>query len=301
MFFGGGTPSLLDAAQLARILDAIPRTPGAEVTVECNPDSVDRAKFDVYAAAGVNRLSFGVQSMRTHVLASLGRTHDPANVTRAVEWARAAGFTRLNLDLIYGSPGESLDDWRATLDAALALEPSHVSAYALTVEPGTPLGRAVAAGERAAPDDDDQADQVRDRRRPPPRRGLRLVRDLELGPARARSAVTTSSTGNRACTPGSAAAAHGHTEDRDGWARRWWNLRTPDRYLAAVAAGDPTEAGDERLDPATREAERLTLMLRTRGRDQASARRRRPLSYGRVHRRPLRRRACWRRVAIVRR
>ena len=157
----------------------MPRSPSS-----ATPTRWIAAKFDVYAAAGVNRLSFGVQSMRAHVLASLGRTHDPENVTRAVEWARAAGFTRLNVDLIYGSPGESVDDWRATLDAALALEPSHVSAYALTVEPGTPLGRAVAAGEREAPDDDDQADQVRGRRRPARCGRLPLVRDLELGPPR---------------------------------------------------------------------------------------------------------------------
>ena len=144
---------------------------------------MDRAKFDAYAAAGVNRLSFGVQSMRAHVLASLGRTHDPANVTKAVEWARAAGFTRINLDLIYGSPGESVDDWRATLDAALALEPAHVSAYALTVEPGTPLGRAVAAGERPGPDDDDQATKYELADDRLGAAGPPVVRDLELGAA----------------------------------------------------------------------------------------------------------------------
>jgi putative oxygen-independent coproporphyrinogen III oxidase len=263
VFFGGGTPSLLDAPYLARILAAIPRAPGAEVTVECNPDSVDRAKFDVYAAAGVNRLSFGVQSMRAHVLASLGRTHDPANVTRAVEWARAAGFTRLNLDLIYGSPGESVDDWRATLDAALALEPTHVSAYALTVEPGTPLGRAVAAGERAAPDDDDQATkyEIADDRLREAGFDWYEISNWALPGEECRHNLLYWEQGEYA---GIGCAAHGHTEDGDGWGRRWWNLRTPDRYLAAVVAGESTEAGDERLDPATREAERLTLVLRTR-------------------------------------
>ena len=159
MFFGGGTPSLLPAADLTAILDAIPRTDAAEVTVECNPDSVDEAKLAAYRAGGVNRLSFGVQSMQPHVLAELGRTHDPDNVERAVRYARDAGFTSLNLDLIYGSPSESVDDWRRTLDATLALAPEHVSAYALTVEPGTPLGQAVAAGTRVAPDDDDQAEK----------------------------------------------------------------------------------------------------------------------------------------------
>ena len=110
VFFGGGTPSLLPAASLVRILDAINREPGAEVTVECNPDSVDAGKLATYAGAGVNRLSFGVQSMRPHVLAALGRTHDPANVQRAIALAREAGIANLNVDLIYGTPGESLDE-----------------------------------------------------------------------------------------------------------------------------------------------------------------------------------------------
>src|SRR5262249_34848706 len=156
VFFGGGTPSLLAADRLLRILGAVRRAAGAEVTVECNPDSVDLGKLAAYRAGGVTRLSFGVQSMREPVLAALGRTHDPANVARAVAWARDAGFVTFNLDLILGTPGETLDDWRATLDAVLELEPPHVSAYALTVEPATPLGRRVAAGA-PGPDDDDQA------------------------------------------------------------------------------------------------------------------------------------------------
>src|SRR3954454_17153222 len=159
VFFGGGTPSLLPAPSLALILAAIPRAHGAEVTVECNPDSVDAEQLATLAAAGVNRVSIGVESMAPHVLAALNRTHDPANVERAVVAARAAGIERVNLDLIYGTPGETLDDWRATLAGALALEPEHVSAYALTVEAGTPLGKAIAAGNRRAPDDDDQADK----------------------------------------------------------------------------------------------------------------------------------------------
>src|SRR2546421_4054281 len=159
VFFGGGTPSLLPADALTAILDAIPRRAGAEVTVECNPDSVDLSKLRAYRAAGVNRISLGVQSMRSHVLAALGRTHDPANVARAVEWARDAAIERVSVDLIYGTAGETVADWEATLDAALALEPGHVSAYALTVEPATPLGKLVAAGERSAPDDDDQAEK----------------------------------------------------------------------------------------------------------------------------------------------
>ena len=139
VFFGGGTPSLLPAELLVAILDAVPRTGDAEVTVECNPDTVTPGLLAAYRAGGVNRLSFGVQSMAPHVLAALGRTHDPAGVERAVAGARAAGFDNFNVDLIYGAAGESPADWQATLDAALTLDPPHVSAYALTVEPGTPV------------------------------------------------------------------------------------------------------------------------------------------------------------------
>jgi oxygen-independent coproporphyrinogen-3 oxidase len=258
VFFGGGTPSLLAAPALARVLDGIPRAEGAEVTVECNPDSVDAAKLAVYRRAGVNRISLGVQSMQPHVLVALNRTHDPANVERAVEAARGEGIARLNLDLIYGTPGESVDDWTATLDAALALEPDHVSAYALTVEPGTPLGRAVSAGTRSAPDDDDQADKY-------------LVADDRLTAA----GLSWYEISNWA-RPGSecrhnllywtggdyvaiGCAGHGSTAGR-----RWWNVRTPERYVAAIASGETPEAGAERLEAGPRAEEAFGLALRTR-------------------------------------
>jgi oxygen-independent coproporphyrinogen-3 oxidase len=257
VFFGGGTPSLLPADRLTRILDAIPRAADAEVTVECNPDSVDREKFRAYVDAGVNRVSFGVQSMRGHVLVALGRTHDPDNVARAVDAARAAGIERCNVDLIYGTPGESIDDWSATLDAALALEPGHVSAYALTVEAGTPLGKAVAAGERAAPDDDDQATKYE-------------VADDRLGAAGlAWYEVSNWAGPGEECRhnllyweggeyTAVGCAAHGYTTGR-----RWWNVRTPERYVDAIAAGRSAEAGDEVLDADGRVAEAAVLALRT--------------------------------------
>ncbi len=159
VFFGGGTPSLLPAELLVGILAAVPRRPDAEVTVECNPDTVTPELLAAYRAGGVTRLSLGVQSMAPHVLAALGRTHDPAGVERAVAAAREAGFDNFNLDLIYGGAGETPADWRATLEAALALDPPHVSAYALTVEAGTPLARRIGAGEVTGPDDDDQAEK----------------------------------------------------------------------------------------------------------------------------------------------
>ena len=137
VFMGGGTPTLIDPAHIARILAAVPVSAGAEVSVECNPDNVTGPMMETFAAAGVNRVSIGVQSMVTHVLASLGRTHDQENVARAVAHARSAGIRKVNLDLIYGAHGETLDDWCSTLRSALALKPPHVSAYALTVEAGT--------------------------------------------------------------------------------------------------------------------------------------------------------------------
>jgi oxygen-independent coproporphyrinogen-3 oxidase len=267
VFFGGGTPSLLPADQLVRILDTIDRAAGAEVTVECNPDSVDAAKLAAYRRGGVNRLSFGVQSMSAHVLAALGRTHDPANVTRAIGLARDVGFERINVDLIYGTPGETIDDWRATLVGAIALEVAHVSAYALTVEPATPLGIRVAAGA-AAPDDDVQADAY-------------LLAETLLGAAGLPwYEVSNWARPGQECRHnllywsegeylGIGCAAHGHTldpegGDPEGGGRRWWNVRTPERYIAAITGGTSAVAGEEHLEPAPRAEEACVLALRTR-------------------------------------
>jgi putative oxygen-independent coproporphyrinogen III oxidase len=257
VFFGGGTPSLLPARALLAILDAIPRTDDAEVTVECNPDSVDAAKLGDYRRGGVNRLSFGVQSMRAHVLAALGRTHDPANVERAVDLARGAGFDRYNLDLIYGTPGERVADWHATLEAAIALGPTHVSAYALTVEPGTPLGRLVAEGERAAPDDDDQAEKydIADERLAGAGLEWYEVSNWAHPGDECRHNLLYWRQGDYA---GIGCAAHGHSGGR-----RAWNVRTPERYIAAIVAGTSPEAGAEVLDAREQADEHLVLGLRT--------------------------------------
>ena len=259
VFFGGGTPSLLPARQLVRILDAIPRVAGAEITVECNPDSTDRAQLEVLAAAGVNRVSIGVQSMNTRVLAALNRTHDPSNVIRAVDAARAAGIGRVNLDLIYGTPGETLADWRATLDGALALSPDHVSAYALTVEPGTPLGQAVAAGTRRAPDDDDQADKYVAADDALTAAGLDWyeISNWARPGEECRHNLLYWQGGDYLAI---GCAGHGKTGGR-----RWWNVRTPERYVAAVRAQTSPVAGSEQLDAHGREVEMLGLALRTRG------------------------------------
>ncbi len=271
VFFGGGTPSLLPAAHLARLLAAIPRAAGAEVTVECNPDSVDAAKLAAYRAAGVTRVSFGVQSMRAHVLAALGRTHDPANVARAVAGARAAGFTTFNLDVIYGTPGETVDDWCATLDAVLAFDPPHVSAYALTVEPATALGRRVAAGA-VAPDDDDQATKYEiadDRFAAAGLEWYELSNWARPGHECRHNDLYWSQGEYLAI----GCAAHGHTvtpapggetQAPGGEGARWWNVRTPERYVAAVTEGRSPRAGEECLAGPARAEEALALALRTR-------------------------------------
>lgn len=261
VFFGGGTPSMIPAASLARILDAIPRTAGAEVTVECNPDDVTIEMMQVYAAAGVNRVSLGVQSMVPSVLASLGRTHVPANVERAVAAVRAAGLPTFNLDIIYGGAGESLDDWRATLEGVLALDPPHVSAYALTIEAGTPL----AEDPSRHPDDDDLADKYE------------LADDLLTAAGLENYEVSNWAEPGHECRHnvlywrqgnylGFGSAAHSH---RDG--HRWWNVRTPERYVAAVRDNESTEAAGENLDDETRRVEGLQLALRMKDGVPASA------------------------------
>jgi putative oxygen-independent coproporphyrinogen III oxidase len=253
VFFGGGTPSLLTPAQLSELLTRIDRAPGAEVTVECNPDTVDAGTLRQYRDAGVTRISLGVQSMVTHVLASLGRTHDPDNVVAAVDAIDTAGYATWNLDLIYGAVGESFDDWCRTLDSAIGLGPPHVSAYGLTVEAGTPL----AAQPERHPDDDDQADKY-------------LETETRLGAAGlANYEVSNWAAPGHECRHnllywkqgdyrGVGCAAHSHLDGR-----RWWNVRTPERYVDAVGRGVSVEAAGELLDGRERDLERIQLSLRT--------------------------------------
>jgi oxygen-independent coproporphyrinogen-3 oxidase len=253
VFFGGGTPSLLDPSQLARVLGAVALEPGAEVTVECNPDTLDDEKLAGYRAAGVTRISLGVQSMVDHVLVALGRTHDPANVRKAVAGIRAAGFETWNMDLIYGSVGESVDDWRRTLDDAIALEPPHVSAYGLTVEAGTPL----ATDPARQPDDDDEADKYLLAEAALTVAGLanyEVSNWARPGHECAHNRVYWSQGNYR----GFGCAAHSHADGR-----RWWNIRTPERYLDLVEQGGSVEAADEVLTAEERALERLQLALRT--------------------------------------
>jgi len=162
IFFGGGTPSLLPPADLGRVITEIRSSwqlsSDCEITLEANPDSVDEAKLQQLRAAGFNRISFGMQSAVSHVLATLDRTHNPANVEKAVLAARSAGFENVSVDLIYGTPGESLADWRTTVESALSLPIDHISAYALIIETGTKLAAQIKRGDVASPIDDLMAD-----------------------------------------------------------------------------------------------------------------------------------------------
>ena len=261
VFVGGGTPTRVPAAELASVLAVIPLASGAEVTVECNPDDVTVEMMQTYAAAGVNRVSIGVQSMVPSVLASLGRTHLPANVSNAVAAVRAARIPTFNLDIIYGGAGESLDDWRATLDGVLALDPPHVSAYALTIEAGTPL----AEDPSRHPDDDDLADKYE------------LADDLLTAAGLSNYEVSNWAVPGHECRHnvlywqqgnyrGFGSAAHSHSDGH-----RWWNVRTPERYVAAVRDGESTEAAGENLDDETRRIEGLQLALRMKDGVPASA------------------------------
>lgn len=255
IFVGGGTPTMVDPHGLARVIVAIPRTADAEITVECNPDDVTEELLRAYVDVGVNRVSIGVQSMVPAVLSSLGRWHDPDNVLRAVDAVRSVGLSTWNLDLIYGAAGETVSDWEHTVRAIAALEPPHVSAYALTVEAGTPL----AEQPERHPDDDDLADKYE------------LVDDLLSSLAGLENyEVSNWARPGHECEHnrlywlqgdylGFGSAAHSH---RAG--RRWWNLRTPERYIAAVEAGATTEASGESLDAATRRIEGLQLAVRMR-------------------------------------
>lgn len=271
VFVGGGTPTMLDSAALGALLDGVRGTWGlaadAEVTTEANPDSVTRESLAALARAGFTRVSLGMQSAVPHVLRTLERTHDPANVARAVAAARDAGL-KVSLDLIYGTPGESLDDWRTSLDAVLELEPDHVSAYALVIEPGTRMGGQLRRGEVAATDPDMQADMYE-------------LADTMLTEA----GYDWYEVSNWARTPadrcrhnvaywrsqdwwGIGPGAHSYLGPRrtlDGSlvpARRWWNVKHPRAYAARLAAGESPEAEGEELSGDDLRLEQVMLRLR---------------------------------------
>ncbi|MDJ0953576.1 MAG: radical SAM family heme chaperone HemW [Acidimicrobiia bacterium] len=255
---GGGTPSILAASQVERVVAALRRrfglAAGAEVSIEANPEDVTLEYAEALVAAGVNRISLGVQSFDGAVLRYLGRAHTPDQAAAAVRNARAAGMRTVNLDLILGSPGESLDSWLNTVRTALLLGTEHLSAYALTVERGTSLSRSVTAGA-AAPDPDDQADKYE---------ALEEAAELEhyevsnwAAPGhQCRYNLTTWSQGEYEAI---GLGAHGH---RNGARTR--NYRRLDVYLDHVEAGRRPVQGSEAAGPWERERERVFLGLRVR-------------------------------------
>ena len=263
IFFGGGTPTLLPPHDLTRIVTAIRDefglADGAEVTTESNPDSVDADDLARLRDGGVNRVSFGMQSAVSHVLRVLDRTHDPRRVPQVVRWAREAGFEQVSLDLIYGTPGESLDDWRSSLDAALACEPDHVSAYALIVEEGTALARQIRRGEVAMTDDDDLADKYLLADEALEKAGLSWYEVSNW--ARDRAAACRHNLGYWTGGDwwGVGPGAHGHVGGV-----RWWNVKHPTPYAVRIGEGRSPAQAREVLDAETRRVERVLLETRLR-------------------------------------
>ena len=253
IFIGGGTPNLVPATLLMDVVSGLPTATDVEFTVECNPDLVTSRQIDTYIEAGVNRISLGVQSMVSHVLESLGREHEPTNVQRAVNKIRSAGITNLSFDLIYGAQGESMEDWQMTLENAISLKPDHVSAYALTVEPGTPL----AADSHRYPDDDDQADKYFEAERLLTSAGYanyEISNWSQIGKASRHNFLYWS----QGEYLGIGVAAHSHINQK-----RFWSVRTPERYISAISEDSSVEAASEQLDAAGWELEGRQLALRT--------------------------------------
>jgi oxygen-independent coproporphyrinogen-3 oxidase len=260
VFLGGGTPTTLDAADLEAVLaflrERFAIASDAEVTIEANPDTVDAPKLTALLEAGFERLSMGAQSFDPAVLTSLERVHGPDSVRRAMSAAREAGYANVSLDLIYGEQGETMASWERTLREAIALAPEHLSAYALTVEPSTPLGRQIAVGARPSPDPDLQADMF----------GLACELLGEAGYAHYE--VSNWAKPGFECRHnlgywerrpylGLGAGAHSYRDDT-----RWWNVRPPEEYLRQVEAGRLPVGGEERLDPSDAYLEEVFLRLR---------------------------------------
>jgi oxygen-independent coproporphyrinogen-3 oxidase len=260
IFFGGGTPSLMEPEDLGRVISAIAANfsldENVEITMEANPDSLTRERLAGYFAAGINRLSIGMQSAVLHVLRVLDRTHNPENIEKAISWAHEVGFNEISLDLIYGTPGESMADWEATLDKALSLDITHISAYALIVENGTKLAAQVRRGEILIPDDDETADKY-------------ILADNKI-----RAAgfdwyeVSNWSKPGSPCRHnvaywqgsnwwGAGPGAHSHIDGR-----RWWNVKHPTAYKDRLEQSLSPMHEEENLTPVEQQREEIMLLIR---------------------------------------
>ena len=260
IFFGGGTPTLMEVADLGRVLESLERNFGfskdIEITIEANPDTVTKEKLAALRAIGINRISFGMQSAAPHVLAVLDRTHNPENVIKATNWAREVGFEEVSVDLIYGSPGESIANWEATIDAAISLPITHISAYALIVESGTKLAAQVKRGEAIIPDDDQTADKY-------------LLADKKFSEA----GFTWYELSNWA-KPGSPCRHNiAYWESANWWGLgpgahshldgvRFWNVKHPAAYKERIESGTTPVQESETLTESQKESERILLAIR---------------------------------------
>ncbi len=262
VFFGGGTPTQLEAKQLAAVLDALRGefevAEGAEITTEANPDSIDEKYLETLAAAGFTRVSIGMQSAVPSVLATLDRTHNPANVAKAVSAVKSVGL-QVSVDLIYGTPGETMQNWAYSLEQAISLEPDHISAYSLIVEDGTKLARQIRSGELLSPSDDDQADKYE------------LADQMLAGSGFSWYEVSNFS--RRAESRSAHNLAYWKSNDWWGFGpgahshiggTRWWNVKHPAAYAERLIANQSPALAREVLDEKTRASERVLLELRLR-------------------------------------
>jgi oxygen-independent coproporphyrinogen-3 oxidase len=263
IFFGGGTPSLMQPDDIGRVISTIKSEftllPDAEITMECNPDTVTKESLAAFRAVGVNRVSFGMQSAVKHVLATLDRTHNPENLLQATTWAKEVGFSEISVDLIYGTPGESLADWQTSIDAALTLPITHISAYALIIEEGTKLAAQIKRGEVAPVNDDLTAEKY-------------LVADKAFTAAGYEWYELSNWAKSGSLSKhnlaywlgdnwwGAGPGAHSHLNGK-----RFWNVKHPNLYKERVLANQSPVADSEALDELQIESERLMLSLRLPG------------------------------------
>ena len=260
IFFGGGTPSLMEPVDLGRVITKIKTDFGissnAEITLEVNPDSVDRDKLELFFEIGINRLSIGMQSAVSKVLKILDRTHNPENVSKVVNWATDIGFKQISVDLIYGTPGESKEDWQQSIDAALALPISHISAYALIVEPGTKLAAQIKRGEVAELDDDLTAEKYLMADQAFTNAGFYWYELSNWAKDNSKSRHNLSYWLGENWL-GIGPGAHSHIDGE-----RYWNVKHPTLYKEKIEKGQLPIADSEILDSNQIESERLMLSIR---------------------------------------
>ena len=260
VFFGGGTPSLMEPSDIGRVIDQIRKefvlNSDAEITMECNPDTVSKENLAAFRKVGVNRVSFGMQSAVPHVLATLDRTHNPENLLQVTTWAKDVGFSEISVDLIYGTPGETLADWQKSIDAALALPITHISAYALIIEEGTKLAAQIKRSEVAQVDDDLAAEKY-------------LLADKEFTAAGFHwyelsnwAKPDSLSKHNLAYWLGenwwgAGPGAHSHLNGK-----RFWNVKYPNLYKEKIQSNLSPIADSEVLEEIQIASEKLMLSLR---------------------------------------